>query len=145
METITRSLTPGSQDRFAVINSLVVCLFSHLAVRYELLPILNAVTGWNISQREYEKIGERIINVGKAFMVREGFRREHDTLPERFFKEPLPTGFAKGSVVNREAFEKDLNEYYRERGWDIKTSIPTSEKLRELGLEDIDSELEKFR
>jgi aldehyde:ferredoxin oxidoreductase len=136
---------PLGQDILMTENLLVVCIFSNAAVRYELLPILNAVTGWNIPEEEYYKIGERVTNVGKAFMVREGFRREHDIIPERFFREPLPTGVAKGATVDRELFEKELDEYYEERGWDKKTSIPTSNKLRELNLEDIDSELEKYR
>jgi aldehyde:ferredoxin oxidoreductase len=137
--------SPYEQDNLMIENSLSICLFSRIAVGYDLLSLLNAITGWKISREEYDKIGERITNIGKAFMVREGFRREHDTIPERFFKEPLTTGVAKGSVVNRKLFEKELDEYYKERGWDEKTSIPTSEKLRQLDLEDIDSELQKYR
>ena len=29
-----------------------------------------------------------------------------------------------------------LDAYYEERGWDIKTGIPTKDKLTELGLEE---------
>ena len=136
---------PFGQDLLMIENLLVVCIFSNIAVKYDLLSSLNAITGWEISEDEYYMLGERATNIGKAFMVREGFRREHDVIPERFFKEPLPTGVAKGKIVDRKLFEKDLDEYYEERGWDKKTSIPTSEKLRELNLEDIDRKLEKYR
>jgi aldehyde:ferredoxin oxidoreductase len=37
-------------------------------------------------------------------------------------------------VLTEEDFEKILDEYYDERGWDIKTGIPTPSKLQELGL-----------
>ena len=40
-----------------------------------------------------------------------------------------------GRRVTEKDFEKYLNDYYGERGWDIKRGIPTEEKLRELGLE----------
>jgi len=32
-------------------------------------------------------------------------------------------------------FSAILDEYYRERGWDLETGKPTAEKLKELGLE----------
>ena len=38
-----------------------------------------------------------------------------------------------------------LDDYYDERGWDIKTGIPTPQKLRELGLVDEAAELEARR
>jgi len=33
--------------------------------------------------------------------------------------------------------EKMFDEYYTERGWDVKTGIPTKEKLIAVGLEDM--------
>jgi aldehyde:ferredoxin oxidoreductase len=36
-----------------------------------------------------------------------------------------------------------LDDYYDERGWDIKTGIPTEETLLELGLEDVAKDLKK--
>ena len=36
-----------------------------------------------------------------------------------------------------------LDEYYEERGWDVKTGIPTKEKLVALGMADIADNLEK--
>jgi aldehyde:ferredoxin oxidoreductase len=34
-----------------------------------------------------------------------------------------------------------LDEYYAERGWDVKTGVPTRAKLVELGLEYVADEL----
>ena len=34
-----------------------------------------------------------------------------------------------------------LDNYYDEKGWDIKTGIPTREKLSELGLESVAGDL----
>ncbi len=34
-----------------------------------------------------------------------------------------------------------MNDYYEERGWDVKTGIPTPEKLLELGLGDVVGDL----
>jgi aldehyde:ferredoxin oxidoreductase len=72
--------------------------------------------------------------VEKLFNVREGFGRESDYPPPRFFEEAMPDGPGKGSKLNREDYDKLLDEYYEARGWDKKTGIPTPEKLRSLGL-----------
>jgi aldehyde:ferredoxin oxidoreductase len=49
--------------------------------------------------------------------------------------EPLKAGASKGQMISREDLNTMLDEYYRERGWDEKTGIPTREKLVTLGLE----------
>lgn len=118
-------------------NSLEICLFSlytwMFSVPNMLARFYNAVTGFSIDEKDVLKIGERIINIERAFNAREGFGREHDTLPERMLKEPMPDGPAKGQVVNLDAM---LDDYYEIRGWDKNTGIPTREKLLELGLDD---------
>ena len=48
----------------------------------------------------------------------------------------------KGSVVDREQFEKMKDEYYAIRGWDIATGLQRKDGLRQLGLEDVAQELE---
>ena len=40
-----------------------------------------------------------------------------------------------------ENMDKLLDEYYEIRGWDLKTGIPTREKLLELGLGDVADEI----
>jgi len=66
---------------------------------------------------------------------RAGCRRDDDLLPDRFFDEQLTVGPKKGAVLNRDEFSKIMDNYYKERGWDIETSKPGPEKLKSLGLE----------
>jgi len=40
--------------------------------------------------------------------------------------------------MNREAFEKMLDEYYQIVGWDKKTGVPTKEKRTELGIQNLE-------
>lgn len=96
------------------------------------VTLYNAVTGLDLDSESLMKIGERIVNLERLYNVREGIGRKDDTLPKRFLKETLPAGLAKGRTVDLEPM---LDEYYSERGWDVKTGIPTPEKLKELGLE----------
>ncbi|MFQ6100372.1 MAG: aldehyde ferredoxin oxidoreductase family protein [Anaerolineae bacterium] len=96
--------------------------------------LLRAATGWDVTGEEVRRIGERIVNLERLFIAREGITRKDDTLPRRFLEEPLPEGSgpSTGSVLELEPM---LDEYYRARGWDVETGLPTEEKLEELGLE----------
>ncbi len=76
-------------------------------------------------------MGERIVNIERAFIAREGIRRRDDCLPRRFREEPLREGASSGTVFDQEPM---LDEYYRERGWDLETGIPSKETLERLGL-----------
>jgi aldehyde:ferredoxin oxidoreductase len=100
--------------------------------------------GVKISEADFRMIGERIINLARAFNVREGIGRKDDTLPERFFEEPISEGPAKGLVIKKEKFTTILDEYYDLMGWD-RNGIPTKTKLMELGLSDVTDEIELFR
>jgi aldehyde:ferredoxin oxidoreductase len=120
----------------AIIDSLEVC--KNLAENMELLPfnraaeIAEAAIGIHFTEERMFEIGERIVNLERAYLVREGIRRRDDYLPARFLKEPLPNGNSKGAVHE---IEPMLDEYYEQRGWD-KTGVPKENTLRKLGLID---------
>ncbi|KXB08023.1 hypothetical protein AKJ56_01985 [candidate division MSBL1 archaeon SCGC-AAA382N08] len=130
----------------AVQNSLEICEFCSYLGKMMSPEILSdfykSVTGFEINKTELEKIGERIVNVERAFNLREGLTKEDDTLPTRFLKEPMPSGNAKGQTVDLESM---LNRYYNLRDWDENTGFPKAEKFEELGLEKMNSELEEVR
>jgi aldehyde:ferredoxin oxidoreductase len=111
------------------------CLFTGAVKPAMTVEFVNAVTGWNLSWEDFLKIGERIINLQRAFNIRCGFSVNDDTLPPRVLLEPKPEGYAKGVIW--ENFEGLLKEHYDLRGWDINTGKPTKEKLQELGLDDV--------
>ena len=97
--------------------------------------LMEAVTGMSYTPEEVERVGERINNLAKAFNVREGLSRADDTLPERLMTEPLKAGASKGQMISRADLDLMLDEYYRERGWDVETGVPTRAKLAELRLD----------
>jgi aldehyde:ferredoxin oxidoreductase len=125
------------QDWWCFINLGGWCLFAADSPRYmgqfkKYVEVFTAVTGMPVTLQDALHIGERIFNLRKAFNMRHGCTRAEDTLPERLLKEPNPR--AQNAVVK---LDEMLPEYYRERGWDPKTSKPTPEKLKELGLEEL--------
>ncbi len=140
------SLTKSIQDITATYDSLVICGFPTTfgwMVPETCARLLSAATGIEefSDVNQLIKAGERIYTIERAFNVREGFARKDDYAPERFIKEPIPNGPCKGQV-----FENDvlLDDYYQARGWDVKTGIPTKEKMEELGLKSAAEELKKM-
>jgi aldehyde:ferredoxin oxidoreductase len=99
----------------------------------DIAEIYNALTGFDMTGETIMKVGERVTNVERIFNMLCGVRKEDDTLAKRFLEEPLPEecGPSAGSVLELEPM---LDEYYKERGWDIETGAPTRDKLEELGL-----------
>ncbi len=114
--------------------------------------IFTAVTG--IPASELDSYAERIFNLQRIIMVREGHKVPEDDYPPEFnFTEPLSLGIhggkmmmpgpgAKpvdltGNVLDREKFKAMLKEYYQLRGWDEKTGLPTEKTLESLGMEDL--------
>jgi aldehyde:ferredoxin oxidoreductase len=95
--------------------------------------MFSAATGEQRSIDELMKDAERIVNLERAIMVRMGRRRENDTFNEFRFNHPD----RRGNPIDRVAWEKVKDDYYNYVGWDIKTGIPTREKLEELDLKDV--------
>ena len=119
------------QDLTCVVNSTVNCLFTTFAIgAKDYAELLSAVTGWDISEEEIMKIGERIYNLERVMINKLGFDGKDDVLPKRLLKEKMPEGAGKGQVVELEKMKK---EYYELRGWE--NGKPTKEKLKELEIE----------
>ena len=119
------------QDLTCVVNSTVNCLFTTFAIgAKDYAELLSAVTGWDISEEEIMRIGERIYNLERVIINRLGFDGKDDVLPKRLLEEKMPEGAAKGQVVELEKMKK---EYYELRGWE--NGKPTPEKLKELEIE----------
>jgi aldehyde:ferredoxin oxidoreductase len=127
-----------SQHFTAVGDSLVICRFTSergygLYVEEPYARMVRAITGWDVMVEELERIGERVINLERAFNVREGVRRAADVLPWRVMHEPIPEGPSAGMFCPPEELGAMLDRYYALRGWDAD-GVPTRERLAALGL-----------
>jgi aldehyde:ferredoxin oxidoreductase len=125
-------LVKDIQDERAACFSLVLCDFVPLDLE-DFVSMTNASTGFNYTEDEYLKCGERIWNLTRLFNVREGADRKADTLPKRL-TEPVPEGPSEGKAVTVEMLDSMLDEYYEYRGWTVD-GIPGAEKIKELGLD----------
>jgi len=100
------------------------------------VPAMKAITGVDRSWDDLIHVAERVWNLTRSFWVREmdGFGREWDYPPPRWYTDPVPTGPSKGKLVTKQNVDKLLDMYYEQRGWD-QNGIPTREKLDQLGLD----------
>jgi aldehyde:ferredoxin oxidoreductase len=112
--------------------SSIICDFWALGLD-TVAELLTIVTGETFTESDMEVIGDRIINLAKAFNQREGFDKKDDTLPKRIFNEALKSGAAAGQRIPKETFEKMLSEYYEVMGWEQDGTI-SPERLKELAL-----------
>jgi aldehyde:ferredoxin oxidoreductase len=127
-------LVKTQQDLFGMVNCSGMCLFATFAVNLkQITPFLQTVTGLDVysSSEEVMKVGERVNNLVRLFNIREGLTRDLDTLPKRFFSEPLEEGPSRGRVVR---LDQLMDEYYMVRGWD-EDGVPGKKKLEELGID----------
>ncbi|MBE0481129.1 MAG: hypothetical protein IBX68_09135 [Dehalococcoidia bacterium] len=159
------------QDRECAKDSLILCgylfpiMFSrntsdHLGDPSVESKLLSAVTGRDIDEQGLYRIGERIFNLQRAILAREGHRgREADRISEHNFTKPLKFDLhnpgllspgpgdevicKQGAVLDRDRFEALKDEYYALRGWDVSTGLQTRTKLNELGLGAVASDLHK--
>jgi aldehyde:ferredoxin oxidoreductase len=88
-----------------------------------------AVTGIEISRREYLEAGDRITVLERYMNTREGVTRVHDTLPDRLLKEGRRFDPESRTVP----LDRMRRSYYKLRGYD-QNGIPTPETLERLGI-----------
>lgn len=154
------------QDRACAEDCLIVCDYTwpmtwvrhsedHLGDTSLESQLVSAVTGEEIDEPGLNRIGERVFNLQRAILLRDGHEgRNGDVLLDFFHTAPLESEphlnrsllapgkngevvCRKGSVLDRTDFERLKDQYYDLRGWDARTGVPTAHKLASLDLEDI--------
>ncbi len=125
------------QCLYSCMDSVSVCQFVFGAAWQlygpsHLVDAVRGVTGWNVSLWELMKVGERRLNLMRAFNAREGVGSEVDTVPPKLLC-PLQGGASDGVAVTAEEVETAKALYYQMAGWD-EGGRPTRPKLEELAL-----------
>lgn len=138
--------------RGMIVDSLILCDYENTRV-FSMLSedgtadtammskLLSACTGYEISEMELDKAGERIWNQLRAIDVKNfGRNREIDESTIDGFMYP---GKDDGVMLDRQKFLQLLDTYYELSGWDTQTGMPLRSKLESLDLADVANELEK--
>lgn len=121
--------------------------------------VFSAVTGIEMDEAGLHRYGERIFNLQRAVLLREGWQAKTDDAPKEFnFVDPVETVFMnpevivpgagdeaisrRGKTLERDVFERMRTEFYQLRGWDPESGLQKRETLTSLGLADVARELE---
>jgi aldehyde:ferredoxin oxidoreductase len=127
-----------NQNGTAYNETGIICVFSGTWgwVETHLAPMLAAARGMEKlnDNGHLDTVGDRIINLERAFNLREGKGRSDDYLPKRLRTEPLQTRGADGEGQMVSRHDEFLDKYYELRGWS-KEGVPLPEKLEELGID----------
>ncbi len=125
-----------SEHLSAVSDALGICKFTTCeTLVYDISEICEAIEasiGLQVSPPELLKIGERIVNLERLYLIKLGIVNA-DQLPSRFIKEALKLPDGRESVIELDYM---LREYYMLRNWD-SSGIPSEDKLRELGIPEL--------
>ena len=116
-----------AEDFAAILDSLVLSKFVRRALDDfypEAAHVYHLAMGHDIGADGLRKAGERINLIRKAFNVREGWKRNDDTLPSRVFE---------GGAVTESGLAETVAGYYGARGWG-EEGLPSRESVRGLGL-----------
>src|SRR5688572_23852179 len=113
------------EDTYAVGDSVGMCRFTTKLFNSPSLPGLEEfanqignVTGLQFSPDELSSIGHNIMGVERLVNGRLGVTRAHDTLPDRWFDEPITVGQYAGERIDRAEFDGMLSRFYEISGLD---------------------------
>jgi aldehyde:ferredoxin oxidoreductase len=125
-----------------VLNSAGLCMFGYISYPIQTLPDqLAAGTGWAFDMEEVYHTGMRIYTMRHAFNLREGINPLTRNVPGRLVGEPpLKEGNVKEVTLDYKTMAKEFLEL---AGWDVHTTVPSEESLRELGLDFLVDDMEK--
>jgi aldehyde:ferredoxin oxidoreductase len=70
------------------------------------------VTGLEMTSAELDRVGHNIMGVERLINGRFGVTRRDDTLPDRWFDDPITVGAYKGERIDRREFEALLSRFY---------------------------------
>lgn len=128
-----------TEHLYSSLDSVNVCQFVYgpawqLYGQEQLVTAVQTITGWDVTLEELMVVGERRLNMLRAFNAREGFTRADDALPKKM-TQALRGGASDGFIFAEEQLETAKNIYYQLSGWDIATGNPTRDTLHRLNLD----------
>jgi aldehyde:ferredoxin oxidoreductase len=124
-------MVAGMRGRRHFEDSLGACIFTTRTRMDNLVRTVNAATGWNMTVDDAMRFGRRTAAILRAVLLRCGIGPETDYPSKRYGSTPID-GPGKGHAVG-EQWEKMLDVFYGDIGYDRKTTKPKPETLRALG------------
>jgi aldehyde:ferredoxin oxidoreductase len=110
-----------------------------------LAEVLSTGLGKRLNTHEFSTYQNRVRQLERAFNCREGLRREYETLPDQYITDLMMDVHFEGMAKERSRLEAIKDRFYKLRGWDLTTGVPTRNTLESLDLKDVADELDKVK
>lgn len=118
--------------------------------------LYSAGTGIETSVDKLFEYAHKIRTLERAYVCREGVTRDMDSLPKRYYDTEITTEDVnfedlnnvhyemRTDILDSRKFETMKDDYYKLRGWDVATGVPTRNTLEKYGLGYVADDLEKL-
>lgn len=110
-------LTHGLLELWSGFDALDVCVFAGPPTRIltedDVAGLVGAVTGWDVTVDDLRAWGRRRWALLREYAAREGHTEADETLPDRFFTEPITAGRLTGAVLDRATFDAARRQFSR--------------------------------
>src|SRR5215475_4883636 len=126
-------LVAGCRGRRAFEDSLGICIFTTRTRLENVCRALSAATGWSYTVDEAMRQGRRTAAINRAVALRCGLTPDLEKPSTRYGSTPHD-GPAKGQAVGAQ-WDKMVQTWYDEVGYDRKTGKPLPRTLKTLGLD----------
>lgn len=111
------------ENTFAVGDAVGMCRFNTKLFNSPSTPDLtdfaaqlSGLTGLRFDADQLDEIGRNITGLERLLNFRLGLREQDDTLPQRWFEEPIKVGPFKGEKIDRQQFGELKQRFYRLTG-----------------------------
>lgn len=111
------------ENTFAAGDAIGMCRFNTKLFNSPSTPDLvdfaaqiNELTKLNFNEFQLDEVGRNITGLERMINFRLGLRQEDDTLPARWFDEPIKVGPFKGEKIDRAQFTSLKERFYRLTG-----------------------------
>ena len=116
------------RDHKAVMDSMGLCVFNPYTLD-DIEALYKLATGRNITKDDLVKVSIRIDTIARIWHVINGYTDPWAEVPRKMVDDP------NGPRFKREEIIEGVREFYRIRGWDVETGLPSHEYLIKLGIE----------
>lgn len=118
----------NDRDRKVAFDILGLCVFNPYSYE-DMTRLYSLATGRNVTKDDFIRVSLRIESIARIWHILLGYTDVWSQVPRKMIEDP------NGPRFRREEIEEAVKEFFRLRGWDVETGLPSHEYLANLGID----------